>query len=60
MVVCNVADGTVREVTNSRPTPGFGLKWSLNADDPAIRTHANMGLKNFSKGYTQKDFYQEA
>lgn len=57
MIVSNVADGTVREVTDGRPTPGFGLKWSLNSMDPVVRTHTDFHLKNHDKGYSDKEFY---
>merc|ERR1739848_464954 len=56
-VVCNAAEGLMREVSDGRPTPGFGLKWSLNQQEPNLRSHTAMGMKNIDVGYTQKEFY---
>ena len=57
MVVMNAAEGLTREISAGRPTAGFGLKWSLNAQEPVVRGHAEMGMKNFDKGYSNKEFY---
>merc|ERR1712110_157056 len=57
LIVSNVADGTVREVTSSRPTPGFGTSWSLNAQEPVVRQHADFGMINHDKGYDEKEFF---
>ena len=37
--------GLSTPIQSARPTPGFGLKWSLNAEDPVVRTNADFGLK---------------
>ncbi|CBY33832.1 unnamed protein product [Oikopleura dioica] len=59
MIVSNVVDATTREVTG-RPTPGFGLKWSLNSESPVIRQHsATFGLEPGYKGYRNNEFYKE-
>ena len=44
-VVHSVAEGLSTPIQSARPTPGFGLKWSLNAEDPVVRTNADFGLK---------------
>ena len=44
-VVHSVAEGVSIPIQSARPTPGFGLKWSLNAEDPVVRTNADFGLK---------------
>ena len=58
MVAASTAEGVLREIP-ARPTPGFGLKWSLNEQQPTVRSHADFGLKNYDKGYTEKDFYSQ-
>ena len=30
---------------DARPSAGFGLQWSLNAEDPIVRSNADFGLK---------------
>merc|ERR1712183_992457 len=57
----SAADGVNTPIQASRPTPGFGCKWSLNAEDPVIRTYSDFGLKpgrDYDQGYSAKDFYQ--
>ena len=44
-VVHSVAEGLSTPIQSARPTPGFGLKWSLNAEDPVVRSNADFGLK---------------
>ena len=58
MVAASTAEGVLREIP-ARHAPGFGLKWSLNEQEPTVRSHADFGLKNYDKGYTEKDFYSQ-
>ena len=44
-VVHSVAEGVSTPIQSARPTPGFGLQWSLNAEDPVVRSYADFGLK---------------
>lgn len=73
MIVSNVADATTREGTRflegmilnfcsvtGRPVAGFGLKWSLNAQEPVIRQHSStFGIEPGYKGYRNNEFYKE-
>ena len=43
-VVYAAATGAISDEIVSAPTPGFGLKWSLNEDDPVVRSNSDFGL----------------
>ena len=55
-VVYTAAAGASSDERVAAPTPGFGLKWSLNEMDPVIRSNSDFGLKegrDYTKGLIQ-------
>ena len=52
-VVYTNKTGAVSEEIVAAPTPGFGLKWSLNEMDPVVRSNQAFGLvegRDYVKG----------
>ena len=52
-VVYTSKTGAVSEEIVAAPTPGFGLKWSLNEMDPVVRSNSAFGLvegRDYVKG----------
>ena len=43
-VVYAASTGAISDEIVSAPTPGFGLKWSLNEEDPVVRANSDFGL----------------
>merc|ERR1712002_676511 len=58
-VIMDYSKGLHASVESKRPTPGFGLSWSLNQQDPTVRCNTEFGIKeqDLCKGYKTSDFY---
>ena len=44
-VIMDYSKGLHASVESKRPTPGFGLSWSLNQQDPTVRCNTEFGIK---------------